>query len=69
MPSLSTPTLGGKFYTPGAKLKKAEPIQQDVTQNTEVTTNKTKQTNKTNDILSRISAQDLSSLEDTGMFN
>ena len=69
MPSLSTPTLGGKFYTPGAKLKKAEPIQQGVTQNTEVTTNTTKQTNKTNDILSRISAQDLSSLEDTGMFN
>lgn len=69
MPSLSTPTLGEKFYTPGTKLKKSSPTINTTTETPELNTNTTQQTEAKNIISSRISAQDLSSLEDTGMFS
>lgn len=71
MPTLVSPTIGSNFYVPGAKIKNQTSVtkQQNITQNNVISKNSTEQTTLDKILSSRISAQDLTSLEDSGMFS
>lgn len=71
MPTLVTPTIGSNFYVPGAKFQNKTSVtkQQTITQNNVISKDSTEQTTLDNILSSRISAQDLSSLENSGMFS